>query len=438
MESYFSPREIVSELDKYIIGQKNAKKAVAVALRNRWRRKQLPDDLKEEILPKNILMVGPTGCGKTEISRRLAKLANAPFIKVEATKFTEVGYVGRDVEQIVRDLIQISITMTQEKLRNKVRSQARDNAEERILDALVGKNASLETRSKFRAQLRTGKLNKKIIEIDLLESPSGGGVPTLDIPGMPVSQVGMINLNEILGKGMGQKKKKKKMAIEKVYKPLMNEESDKLIDQEKIISLAKKDVEENGIVFLDEMDKICARSERVGGDVSREGVQRDLLPIIEGTTVTTKYGPIKTDHILFIASGAFHLSKPSDLLPELQGRLPIRVELNALTKDDFIKILNEPENSLIKQYKALLKTEKVDLDFGKDSIEEIAKLSTEINSNVENIGARRLHTVLEKLVENISFNASENRGKKIKITSKQVKDEVGKLAKDIDLSKFIL
>jgi len=434
----YTPKEIVKELDRYIIGQNEAKKAVAIALRNRWRRQRVPEDLREEILPKNILMIGPTGVGKTEISRRLAKLAAAPFLKVEATKFTEVGYVGRDVEQIVRDLIQISIIMTQDKLRNKVKSQAQHNAEERVLDTLVGKNASLETRSKFRAQLRSGKLNKKIIEIDLVDNPSSGGFPTLDIPGMPGSQVGMINLNELLGKGMGQKRKKKKMSIEKIYKPLMDEESDKLIDQEKIISIAKKDVEENGIVFLDEMDKICARTERVGGDVSREGVQRDLLPIIEGTTVSTKYGSIKTDHILFIASGAFHLSKPSDLLPELQGRLPIRVELDALTKDDFVKILNEPENSLIKQYKALLKTEKVDLDFGKDSINEIAKLSTEINSNIENIGARRLHTVLEKLVENISFNATENKGKKIKITSKQVRDEVGKLAKNIDLSKFIL
>ena len=437
-EKNYTPKEIVKELDRYIIGQNEAKKAVAIALRNRWRRQRVPEDLREEILPKNILMIGPTGVGKTEISRRLAKLAEAPFLKVEATKFTEVGYVGRDVEQIVRDLIQISITMTQDKLRNKVKSQAQHNAEERVLDALVGKNASLETRSKFRAQLRSGKLNKKIVEIDLVDNPSGGGLPTLDIPGMPGSQVGMINLNELLGKGMGQKKKKKKMSIKKIYKPLMDEESDKLIDQEKIISNAKKDVEENGIVFLDEMDKICAHSERIGGDVSREGVQRDLLPIIEGTTVSTKYGSIKTDHILYIASGSFHLSKPSDLLPELQGRLPIRVELNALTKDDFVKILNEPENSLIKQYKALLKTEKVDLDFGKDSIDEIAKLATEINSNIENIGARRLHTVLEKLLENISFNATENKGKKIKITSKQVKDEVGKLAKDIDLSKFIL
>ena len=434
----YTPKEIVKELDRYIIGQNEAKKAVAIALRNRWRRQRVPEDLREEILPKNILMIGPTGVGKTEISRRLAKLTEAPFLKVEATKFTEVGYVGRDVEQIVRDLMQISITMTQDKLRNKVKSQTQHNAEERVLDALVGKSASLETRSKFRAQLRSGKLNKKIVEIDLVDNPSGGGLPTLDIPGMPGSQVGMINLNELLGKGMGQKKKKKKMSIKKIYKPLMDEESDKLIDQEKIISRAKKDVEENGIVFLDEMDKICARSERVGGDISREGVQRDLLPIIEGTTVSTKYGSIKTDHILYIASGSFHLSKPSDLLPELQGRLPIRVELNALTKNDFVKILNEPENSLIKQYKALLKTEKVDLDFGKDSIDEIAKLATEINSNVENIGARRLHTVLEKLIENISFNATENKGKKIKITSKQVKDEVGKLAKNVDLSKFIL
>ena len=433
----FTPKEIVKELDRYIIGQNEAKKAVAVALRNRWRRQRVPDNLKEEILPKNILMIGPTGVGKTEISRRLAKLAEAPFLKVEATKFTEVGYVGRDVEQIIRDLLQISITITQEKLRNKVKLQAQHNAEERVLNALVGKNASLETRSKFRAQLRSGKLNNKTIEIDLVDNPSNS-LPTLDIPGMPGSQVGMINLNEILGKGMGQKKKKKKLTIKNVYKPLMEEESDKLIDQEKIIANAKIEVEQNGIVFLDEMDKICARSERVGGDVSREGVQRDLLPIIEGTTVSTKYGPIKTDHILFIASGAFHLAKPSDLLPELQGRLPIRVELNALTKDDFIKILNEPENSLIKQYKALLKTEDVHLDFGKDAINEIAKVSTEINSNIENIGARRLHTVLEKLIENISFNATESKGKKIKITEKQVKDEVGKLAKNIDLSKFIL
>ena len=436
-KSSYTPREIVSELDRYIIGQNDAKKAVAIALRNRWRRQRVPENLREEILPKNILMIGPTGVGKTEISRRLAKLAQAPFLKVEATKFTEVGYVGRDVEQIVRDLMQISIAMTQEKLRKKVKSQAEFNAEERVLDALVGKNASLETRSKFRAQLRSGKLDKKIIELDLFDTGSGG-LPTFDVPGMPGGQIGMINLNEILGKGMGQKTKKKKLPIEKTYKPLMDQESDKLIDQEKIASSAKEDVEQNGIVFLDEMDKICARSERIGGDVSREGVQRDLLPIIEGTTVSTKYGPIKTDHILFIASGAFHLAKPSDLLPELQGRLPIRVELKALTKDDFIKILNEPENSLIKQYKALLKTEKIDLQFKKDSIEEIAKLATEINSNVENIGARRLHTVMEKLIENISFTAPERKGEKITISEKQVKEEVGKLAKNTDLSKFIL
>ena len=433
----YTPKEIVGELDRYIVGQKDAKKAVAIALRNRWRRQRVPENLREEILPKNILMIGPTGVGKTEISRRLAKLAEAPFLKVEATKFTEVGYVGRDVEQIVRDLMQFAIAMTQEKLRKKVKEQAEFNAEERVLDVLVGKNSSLETRSKFRAQLRSGKLNKKVVELDLVDSGSGS-LPTFDVPGMPGSQVGMINLNEILGKGMGGRTKKKKMTIEKAYKPLLEEESDKLIDQEKIILSAKEDVEENGIVFLDEMDKICARSERVGGDVSREGVQRDLLPIIEGTTVSTKYGPIKTDHILFIASGAFHLSKPSDLLPELQGRLPIRVELQALSKDDFIKILNEPENSLIKQYKALLKTENISLDFGKDAIDEIAKLATEINSNVENIGARRLHTVMEKLIENISFNAPDRKGEKITITSKQVKEEVGRLAKDTDLSKFIL
>ena len=433
----YTPKEIVSQLDRYIIGQNDAKKAVAIALRNRWRRQRVPENLREEILPKNILMIGPTGVGKTEISKRLAKLAQAPFLKVEATKFTEVGYVGKDVDQIIRDLMQIAMGMAQEKLRKKVKSQTEFNAEERVLDSLVGKNASLETRSKFRAQLRSGKLDKKIIELDLADT-SSGGMPTFDVPGMPGSHVGMINLNEILGKGVGQKTKKRKLAIEKAYKPLMEEESDKLIDQEKIISSAKEDTEQNGIVFLDEMDKICARSERVGGDISREGVQRDLLPIIEGTTVSTKYGPIKSDHILFIASGAFHLSKPSDLLPELQGRLPIRVELQALTKNDFIKILNEPENSLIKQYKALLKTEKIELEFSKDSIEEIAKLATEINSNIENIGARRLHTVLEKLIENISFTAPERKGEKIMISSKQVKEEVGKLAKDKDLSRYIL
>ena len=433
----YTPREIVHELDRYIVGQNDAKKAVAIALRNRWRRQRVPENLREEILPKNILMIGPTGVGKTEISRRLAKLAQAPFLKVEATKFTEVGYVGRDVDQIIRDLMQIAIGMTQDKLRKKVKSQAEFHAEERVLDALVGKNASLETKSKFRAQLRSGKLDKKIIELDLLDTGSGA-MPTFDVPGMPGSQVGMINLNEILGKGVGQRTKKRKVVIEKAYKPLMEEESDKLIDQEKIFSSAKDDVEQNGIVFLDEMDKICARSERIGGDVSREGVQRDLLPLIEGTIVSTKYGPIKTDHVLFIASGAFHSAKPSDLLPELQGRLPIRVELKALKKGDFIKILNEPENSLIKQYKALLKTEKIDLDFGKDSIEEIAKIATEINNNIENIGARRLHTVMEKLIENISFTAPERQGEKIKIKAKQVKEEVGKLAKDTDLSKFIL
>ena len=430
-----SPREIVSELDRFVIGQNKAKRAVAIALRNRWRRQALTGEMKDEVLPKNILMIGPTGVGKTEISRRLSKLAEAPFIKVEATRFTEVGYVGRDVEQIIRDLLEIAIAMEKVKKRKEVFTKAQQYAEERVLEAIVGNKASVATRESFRKRLRNGDLDKNEIEIDIYDNPS---IPSFEIPGMPGANIGMVNIGEMLGKTMGNKPKKKKMTIKESHEILIAEESDKLIDQEKIISIAKKDVEENGIVFLDEMDKICARSERTGGDVSREGVQRDLLPIIEGTTVSTKYGSIKTDHILFIASGAFHLLKPSDLLPELQGRLPIRVELNALTKNDFVKILNEPENSLIKQYKALLKTEQVDLDFRKDSIEEIAKLSTEINSNVENIGARRLHTVLEKLIENISFNATENKGKKIKITSKQVKDEVGKLAKNVDLSKFIL
>jgi len=430
-----TPREIVSELDRFIIGQDNAKRAVAIALRNRWRRQQLEDNLKDEVLPKNILMIGPTGVGNTEIARRLARLAEAPFLKVEATKFTEVGYVGRDVEQIVRDLLEIAIAMEKVKKRKEVFAKSQKLAEERVLDALVGNKASVATRESFRKRLRSGDLDGNEIEIAVSESSS---MPSFEIPGMPGANVGMINISDMLGKSMGTKAKKKKMTVKESHEILINEESDKLIEEDKIIKSAKNSTENNGIVFLDEIDKISARTDRIGGDVSREGVQRDLLPLIEGTSVSTKYGPIKTDHILFIASGAFQLAKPSDLLPELQGRLPIRVELNALTKDDFIKILNEPENSLIKQYKALLKTEKVDLDFGKDSIEEIAKLSTEINSNVENIGARRLHTVLEKLVENISFNASENKGKKIKITSKQVKDEVGKLAKDIDLSKFIL
>jgi len=432
--SALSPREIVSELDRFVIGQNKAKRAVAIALRNRWRRQALAGEMKDEVLPKNILMIGPTGVGKTEISRRLSRLAEAPFVKVEATRFTEVGYVGRDVEQIVRDLLEIAIAMEKVKKRKEVYTQAQKLAEEKVLDALVGNKASVATRESFRKRLRNGDLDNNEIEIEINDTPS---MPNFEIPGMPGANVGMINISEMLGKKVN-KPKKKKMTVKESHEILIAEESDKLIEQDKIVKSAKVSTENNGIVFLDEIDKVSARGDRIGGDVSREGVQRDLLPLIEGTTVSTKYGTIKTDHILFIASGAFQLAKPSDLLPELQGRLPIRVELNALTSDDFIKILNEPENSLIKQYKALLKTEEVDLDFGKDSIDEIAKLATEINSNVENIGARRLHTVLEKLLENISFNATENKGKKIKITSKQVKDEVGKLAKNVDLSKFIL
>jgi len=432
--SSLSPREIVSELDRYVIGQNAAKRAVAIALRNRWRRQALKGDMKDEVLPKNILMIGPTGVGKTEISRRLSKLAEAPFIKVEATRFTEVGYVGRDVEQIIRDLLEIAIAIEKERMRKEVYSKAQQTAEERVLNALVGNKASVATRESFRKRLRSGDLDNNEIEIEINDAAN---MPSFEIPGMPGANVGMINISEMLGKNI-KKGKKKKMTVKESHDILIAEESDKMIEDDKIIKTAKISTENNGIVFLDEIDKVSARGERIGGDVSREGVQRDLLPLIEGTTVSTKHGTIKTDHILFIASGAFQLAKPSDLLPELQGRLPIRVELNALTKNDFVKILNEPENSLIKQYKALLKTEKVDLDFGKDSIDEIAKLATEINSNVENIGARRLHTVLEKLLENISFNATENKGKKIKITSKQVKDEVGKLAKNVDLSKFIL
>lgn len=437
MESSFSPREIVSELDKFIIGQKKAKKAVAVALRNRWRRKQLPENLKEEILPKNILMVGPTGCGKTEISRRLARLANAPFIKVEATKFTEVGYVGRDVEQIIRDLVETSINNTKIQMGNEIRAHAEKNAEEKILDILVSKNASSTTRESFRNKLRKGDLNKNEVEIPV-NANSSFNLPTMDIPGMPGSQMGMINLGDVFGKSFSAPKKNKKMTIEESHKYLLQEETDKLLDNDKIIKKSLEDVEQNGIVFIDEIDKITSRKDKGGADVSREGVQRDLLPLIEGTTVSTKHGVVKTDYILFIASGAFHLSKPSDMLPELQGRLPIRVELDSLTKDDFILILTETQNSLIKQYIGLLGTEKVDLIFDDQGINKIAELATEINQNVENIGARRLHTIMEKLLEDISFSASDIGPATIEINTDYVEKNLGELIKSQDLSKFIL
>ncbi|PPR48166.1 MAG: ATP-dependent protease ATPase subunit HslU [Alphaproteobacteria bacterium MarineAlpha5_Bin8] len=437
MESSFSPREIVSELDKFIIGQKKAKRAVAVALRNRWRRKQLPEELKEEILPKNILMVGPTGCGKTEISRRLAKLANAPFIKVEATKFTEVGYVGRDVEQIIRDLVETSISKTKIQMGNEVKAHAEKNAEERILDVLVAKTSSESTRESFRQKLRSGELNESKVEIPV-NSNSSFNLPTMDIPGMPGSQMGMINLGDVFGKSFSGPKKNKKMTVEESHAHLLKEETEKLLDNDKIISKAIDEVEQNGIVFIDEIDKITSRSEKVGADVSREGVQRDLLPLIEGTTVTTKHGVVKTDYILFIASGAFHTSKPSDMLPELQGRLPIRVELDSLSKDDFKLILTETQNSLIKQYVGLLGTEKVELNFVEEGINKIAELATEINQNVENIGARRLHTIMEKLLEDISYNASDMSAQKVDIDTEYVEKNLGELIKSQDLSKFIL
>ena len=430
-----SPREIVSELDRYVIGQHQAKRAVAIALRNRWRRQALTDEMRDEVLPKNILMIGPTGVGKTEISRRLSKLAEAPFIKVEATRFTEVGYVGRDVEQIIRDLLEIAIAMEKVKKRKEVFAKAQQAAEERVLNAMVGNKASVATRESFRKRLRSGDLDNNEIEIDISENPS---IPNFEIPGMPGANIGMINIGDMLGKTMGNKPKKKKMSVKESHEILIAEESDKLIEQDKIIKSAKNATENNGIVFLDEIDKVSARGDRIGGDVSREGVQRDLLPLIEGTTVSTKYGTIKTDHILFIASGAFQLAKPSDLLPELQGRLPIRVELSALTSDDFKKILKEPDNSLIKQYKALLKTEKINLEFTDDGIETIADLATEVNSSVENIGARRLHTIIEKVLDDISFTATDRSGEKVIIDKAYVQKNLGELVKDTDLSKFIL
>ena len=430
-----SPREIVSELDRFVVGQNKAKRAVAIALRNRWRRQALTGDMKDEVLPKNILMIGPTGVGKTEISRRLSKLAEAPFVKVEATRFTEVGYVGRDVEQIVRDLLEIAISMEKVKKRKEVKAQVQKLAEERVLDALVGPKASVATRESFRKRLRSGDLDDNEIEIAVSES---GGMPSFEIPGMPGANIGMINISDMLGKSMGSKPKRKKMSVKESYEILMNEESDKLIEQDKIIKSAKNTTENNGIVFLDEIDKISARTDRVGGDVSREGVQRDLLPLIEGTTVSTKYGPVKTDHILFIASGAFQLAKPSDLLPELQGRLPIRVELDPLTSEDFKRILKEPDNSLIKQYKALLQTEKVELEFTEDGINTIADIAMEVNSTVENIGARRLHTIIERVLDEISFTATDKAGEKIVVDTEYINKTLGELTKDTDLSKFIL
>jgi len=432
----FSPREIVSELDRFIIGQKDAKRAVAIALRNRWRRQQLEGSMKDEVMPKNILMIGPTGVGKTEISRRLAKMAGAPFLKVEATKFTEVGYVGRDVEQIIRDLVEIGINLVREKKREAVKAKAHLAAEERVLAALVGETASPATKDSFRKKLRDGELDNKEIEVEVADTsnPIGG----MDIPGMPGGSVGVLNLGEMFGKGFGGRTKKKRTTVSESYELLIADESDKMLDDESIVAEAIEAVENNGIVFLDEIDKIAVNDQRSSAGVSREGVQRDLLPLIEGTVVSTKHGQVKTDHILFVASGAFHVSKPSDLLPELQGRLPIRVELRALEKDDFRRILTETEASLIKQYIALMKTEGVDLAFSDDAIDEIADIAVELNSTIENIGARRLQTVMERVLDDISFTAPDLAEEAVEIDAKYVKKHLGELAKDVDLSRYIL
>jgi ATP-dependent HslUV protease ATP-binding subunit HslU len=432
----FSPREIVSELDRHIVGQNDAKRAVAIALRNRWRRQHLEPALREEVIPKNILMIGPTGVGKTEIARRLARLANAPFLKVEATKFTEVGYVGRDVEQIVRDLMEVAILQVRTQRRQDVRAKAQLNAEGRVLDTLVGANASAATRDSFRKKLRSGELDEKEIEIQVADT--GPSLPSLEVPGMPGSSIGMVNISDFLGRAFGGRTKPKRMSVKDSYEVLISEESDKLLDQDKVVQEATASVENNGIVFIDEIDKISARSERQGADVSREGVQRDLLPLIEGTTVSTKHGPVKTDHILFIASGAFHIAKPSDLLPELQGRLPIRVELRALGEEDFRRILTEPESSLVKQYCALLATEGIKLEFHADGVAALAGVAAQINSSVENIGARRLHTVLERVLDEISFSAPDKSGETIVIDRQFVESHIGDLARNADLSRFIL
>ena len=433
----FTPREIVSELDRFIVGQDSAKRAVAIALRNRWRRQQIESSLKDEVLPKNILMIGPTGVGKTEIARRLARLADAPFIKVEATKFTEVGYVGRDVEQIIRDLLEVSINNNKENLKKEVKAKAELNAEKRVVNALVGSSATNQTREKFKKMLRNGDLDNQEIEIELA-TPSGSSLKSMEIPGMPGGMMGMINLGDLFGKGFGQKKEKRKLSVKESYDFLIDEESDKLIDNENLTKRAIDNVEQDGIVFIDEIDKICGKNSRGSAEVSREGVQRDLLPLIEGSTVTTKHGSVKTDHILFIASGAFHVAKPSDLLPELQGRLPNRVELSALSKEDFVKILKEPENNLIRQYIELIATEGVTLNITETAISEIANIASKVNDEIENIGARRLHTILEKVLEDISFSASEKKKQVIKIDDKYVKNQIGDIYNDTDLTKFIL